>query len=70
MGFLLARTCCWFLTTLTAFFSLQSTDGGGAVAAYLKGSAPTSLQPGRLINDHAIITIMLSSMSTTSRLAC
>lgn len=29
--------CCWFFTALTAFFSLQSMDWGGDVAAYLKG---------------------------------
>ena len=26
-------TCCWFLTSVTAFFSRQSTVLGGAVAA-------------------------------------
>ena len=31
------HTCAWFLTPVTAPFSLQSTDGGGTVSAYLKG---------------------------------
>jgi len=37
-------TCCWFLTSVTAPFSRQSTVTGGTVAAWRKGVAPTNLE--------------------------